>query len=367
MSLDHTFEPADDAPAQDVNPNARDEAQPSSPEDVRMQKRLYFASLLNSGKYKPKQYDRGFRFKAPLTHGWMLPYLLEIESMFWGRWDYWCETYQAGKLLDRPIPRIEFDQVYGGPTSKPTAQKFLIHALNSICPGQGFEGWSAWTYFDYFLDWVLFGLGHPGHQNEPKEPVDGASMRLYQTFDLGPLILSPSDYLGELLAMNHWGRGQGFFPTPLHVCEVMCRMIMASSEDSGKDERMSTICDPCLGTGRMLLVASNYSLRLFGQDINSTVIRAALFNAYLYAPWMAKPFGFLERMDHDYTRLDIAPTVSDQIAELAKSDCRASAYTDWWDTEHDAATQPLVHPIKVRRKRTAPAPNPNQCELTLAE
>ena len=50
------------------------------------------------------------------------------------------------------------------------------------------------------------------------------------------------------------------------------------------------VMEPCLGTGRMLLHASNYSLRLHGMDIDQTVLTAALVNGALYAPWMVRPF-----------------------------------------------------------------------------
>lgn len=58
--------------------------------------------------------------------------------------------------------------------------------------------------------------------------------------------------------------------------------------DAGDARRLS-VCDPCLGTGRMLLHASNHSLFLFGQDIDAFVLRIALFNGAMYAPWMVRP------------------------------------------------------------------------------
>jgi hypothetical protein len=40
----------------------------------------------------------------------------------------------------------------------------------------------------------------------------------------------------------------------------------------------------------MLLHASNYSLRLFGVDIDPLLVKTALVNGALYAPWMVRPF-----------------------------------------------------------------------------
>jgi hypothetical protein len=65
------------------------------------------------------------------------------------------------------------------------------------------------------------------------------------------------------------------------------------------DAREKPVCDPCVGTGRMLLAASNYSYRLYGCDIDGTVIKATLINGYLYAPWLVKPFPFLDRANLD--------------------------------------------------------------------
>ena len=73
------------------------------------------------------------------------------------------------------------------------------------------------------------------------------------------------------------------------VCVCMTQMNFADGM-----RRDQTVCDPALGTGRMLLTASNYSYRLYGMDINQTVIKASLINGYLYAPWMVKPFPFFE-------------------------------------------------------------------------
>jgi hypothetical protein len=64
--------------------------------------------------------------------------------------------------------------------------------------------------------------------------------------------------------------------------------------DSRSDHRLDHVLDPCVGTGRMLLYASNHSLLLAGQDINFVCVRACLVNFYLYAPWGALPLSFFE-------------------------------------------------------------------------
>ena len=66
-------------------------------------------------------------------------------------------------------------------------------------------------------------------------------------------------------------------------------MQMSGDEDC----RLKTVMDPCVGTGRMILHASNYSYRLYAQDINPTVLKACLVNGYCFAPWLVRPFPFL--------------------------------------------------------------------------
>ncbi len=44
---------------------------------------------------------------------------------------------------------------------------------------------------------------------------------------------------------------------------------------------------PCVGCGSLLLPASNHSLRLFALDLNPLMVKLALVNLWLYAPWGA--------------------------------------------------------------------------------
>lgn len=249
-----------------------------------MQMRSYCA------KDKKKLRD-GFTTDKDKPKGWLLPYLFDLEDISCGRWRHWTEIKLAGHMIDEPIPQIEW---HGNTRSSP-AWGMLDRALNATTKCGGWQGWSSFQNFDYFLDWLLWGFGCSAVEEYPKEPqgCDGASARLYQMFDLTPMLCYPSDYFGDILSENHFGRRAGFFPTPVDVCTMMVKMQMECDEDM----RDKTVCDPALGTGRMLLAASNYSYRLYGMDISRTVLRAALVNGYLYAPWMVKPFSFFEKKD----------------------------------------------------------------------
>jgi hypothetical protein len=229
------------------------------------------------------QTDFFFDTMRPMERGWLLPFLLMTDDAIWGRWDHWARTRLNGRMLDEAIPKIEW-----AGEGRNGCRKHVEHCLNNVTRHGHWQGWSSWQYMDYFLDWLLFGFGHL--TTMPDEPLgcEGAAKRLYQVFTLERLQAWPHDYFGEIMAENQHGRHLGFYPTPMNVVEMMTRMNFSD----GGDMRDKTVMDPCLGTGRMLLCASNYSYRLYGVDINPSVIKAALVNAYIYAPWMAKPFPF---------------------------------------------------------------------------
>lgn len=238
---------------------------------------------------KRKKLIDGFVFTEPLTRGWILPYLLQLESMAWGRWNYWLEMCEHQQLCAAPIPQIEWESA--DKLNNP-ARKMLERCLDGVTKYGDWHGWSGSNYFEYFADWLLFAFGDPSQTEEPKPPggCEGASERLYQLFDLTPLLCMPHDYFGDILAESGYGKHQGFFPTPMEICQLMTSMNM-----DGEDMRDKTVCDPCVGTGRMLLCASNHSLRLYGVDILSIMCKVTKINCFLFAPWAAKPLDFLNR------------------------------------------------------------------------
>lgn len=218
-----------------------------------------------------------------LPHGWLLQYLWPIETMLYGRWDYWQECCESvGKLPNKGIPQMDFqDQPHPG------VRRMLEDCLSAI---GDWQGWDSGKVFDYFFDWLLYGFGHDTVTQLPKEPSPGASMKLYQLFDLGAFLLWPYDYFGDLMAENRMGKQQGFFPTPHCIVKMTTRMSLPVEEDL----RLKTFHDPCIGTGRFPLYASNHCLRLSGQDINPMVVKATLVNGYCYAPWLVKQIPWLD-------------------------------------------------------------------------
>ena len=43
-----------------------------------------------------------------IKRGWLRPYLVILDQMFSKRWDYWARTLEARKVLDEPIPQINW-------------------------------------------------------------------------------------------------------------------------------------------------------------------------------------------------------------------------------------------------------------------
>jgi hypothetical protein len=221
--------------------------------------------------------------------GWLMYYRLLLEEYLEvpKRWDYWYCTVAAGHLLDEPIPRIRFTD---GEIGERSEGYKLIDQWVRLVERYG-EGWSS--PMTVLLDWLLWGLGLSADK-----PSVSAELheQLYCTINLGPLLLEPYDYLGAWIAdqKGKWNP-HAFFPTPHNVVEMMAQMNFADVDPL--KARSLTVHDPCMGTGRMLLHCSNWSLRLSGMDIDPQVIRAAKVNGALYAPWLIRPFpeSFFEK------------------------------------------------------------------------
>jgi N-6 DNA Methylase len=81
----------------------------------------------------------------------------------------------------------------------------------------------------------------------------------------------------------------GFFPTPHSVVEMMVRMTLQEQAKDGQEPRTRSVCDPAVGSGRMLLHASNLTLNLWGQDIDPMAVTMCKINGALYAPWLSFP------------------------------------------------------------------------------
>ena len=218
---------------------------------------------------------------APWTfRGWLLPYVIELHAYLPAvadRWGYHLRMLEAGKLLDEPIPQIAF----GTPDHKVFALlRDWARLINHDCGG--------WSDFRTLLDWLCWGLALT---DEQPHLSDAIHEKLYRQVNLAPLLEHPYDYLGDFVSLSRstgWNP-TAFFPTPHPVVELMVRMTMHKTPADGRDPRTLTVNDPCVGSGRMLLHASNFSFCLYGQDIDPLAVVMCKINGALYAPWMSYP------------------------------------------------------------------------------
>lgn len=213
--------------------------------------------------------------------GWMLPHVMDLlpaeSGVGRGRWRYWLRTMEAGRILDEPIPQVNFYSVGEGSRA---GCKMLEKCCEIIGRRQGYSGSPG-----VLIEWLGWALAV---EKEPPRLDAETAEELYRTFCLDPILAEPADYLGWLMS-EHKGRGKdptAFFPTPLSVVQLMAMMVFPEGERHAR----ATVNDPCVGTGRMLMVASNWSLRLSGQDINPRCVAATKINGALFAPWLAFPF-----------------------------------------------------------------------------
>lgn len=246
--------------------------------------------------------------------GWLLPYLLALDiadldlsamskperkaaniqdtapKFFKGpqRWAYWLWICTYLELPANPIPPIAFDS-HPRPKDAKAVQDWLQVAVRRH------YSWydEAWMWL---VKWLLFGLGFTGMgiDREIARLSDDLKEQWYRQVNLANLLNSPCDWSAFVLQgglqddkreRSPWAKSTGFYSTPLEVCTMMTEMTF-STHDALTDTRVLTVCDPCCGTGSMLLPASNYSLRLHGQDIVGDLCLCSLLNGYLWMPWL---------------------------------------------------------------------------------
>jgi hypothetical protein len=219
---------------------------------------------------------------------WLFPYLVKLDQLpgiGTGRWEYWSNILLDAQLPDEPIPQIDFLGQPAYEVTKHISDLLRIAERHGIRHSDAFEAWVVW---------VLHGLGLPKFR-QYESPLDIPDLRRlsaevldqwYEQFNLGLLLQHPADYMAhfaqgaENQGYNPFS-GAGFFATSMNLCKAMAQMMFSGQGDM----RSQTVHDPCCGTGSLLLAASNYSLRLTGQDIMRLMVLCTQLNLYLYAPW----------------------------------------------------------------------------------
>ena len=209
-----------------------------------------------------------------MRKGWLIPYMLKLDEIFFGRWEYWLKIIKENKIPDGPIPQILLK----------AAEEYRERSVQKnikACLDRGLGELSS--SLEVFIDWIAWGLGMGNEFPKVTAELDDF---WYRTFNLGLFYKEPADHWG-MVAMEAMGKSNrnGFFPTPGSMAKMMTEMTFSGiSPDKLKK---ASVIDPCCGTGIMLLYASNHSLNLYGNDISPLLVKMAKINAFIYVPWLA--------------------------------------------------------------------------------
>ena len=255
--------------------------------------------------------------------GWLINYLLRLDQMFYGRWDYWTRAFTLDEIPNEGIPEIQFKPAWNYMERK--VQKNLQTCLD-------YPGYPDHNVFENFIDWVLWGFNiGESFPNINK----GTDDFWYRTFNLGLFYEEPADHFADLATENFIGKSHGYFPTPGPIVELMVRMNFGD-EPNHKHKRLSVL-DPCCGTGIMLMYASNYSLNLYGTDINHLLAKIARVNAYIYVPWLAfrpKTLTMFDKMDSCESIIEVELPTGIKIPECTMCNNREKFLLEL-ETDHE--------------------------------
>ncbi len=220
--------------------------------------------------------------------GWALPMIMDGHRILRDvpdRWGYHLRILEAQHLPDEPIPQIHF---LAGPHSD--TLKHLHQWIRLAAHHQ-----STWTGMTNLIDWMAYALLV---SSTPPRLDDAIQVELSQKVNLLEMVLHPYDYFGDIisegLGNGPWANPNNFYPTPMEICRLMTAMTLPDLTNASCEDRMklrtAKIADPAgSGTGRMLLLASNVSLTLYGMERDPLIRTVSLINGALYAPWLAFP------------------------------------------------------------------------------
>ena len=276
------------------------------------------AALVETRRRLPHLGDR----RPPWTYrGFLLPYVIQLHSIhpeIPNRWEYHFHTIECGLLHD-PIPQLSFCHFPDHATLRQIERWIRLIEETS----------SGGSSFHSLIEWMAWAFGVS--DNQPTLD-DSLQQKLYRMVNVEPWFCHPYDYFGDILAEQR-SRGwntTGFFPTPHAVCEMMTQMMVNGAETSnGHDPRTRSIMDPCCGTGRMLLHASNYSLNLHGMDIDPLVLTITKINGALYCPWLPFPFPsrIFKRDLVTESKGSLNGALSEPLPKVASNDQRVTSET----------------------------------------
>jgi|GEM_PF-2996623 len=226
--------------------------------------------------------ERLLETKYNVYRGWLIPYLINGDLLFNNaRWLFWLRCLQHRHIPNEELPQIQLIPS-SGDHKVVAVRRHIEKAIDYIACRTG-----AWDALQILMEWLLWGLGQTGA--EFPRLSEEQHMWLYKYFQLGLLQETPHDYWGDIIAERKgngdWNRN-AFYPTPESIVQFMTAMTASGTDEKGI---FRTALDPCLGSGRFGMYLSNKLIFIYGNDIDPVVIKAALINMNLYAPWVALP------------------------------------------------------------------------------
>ena len=113
--------------------------------------------------------------------GWLLPYLVSLDQMFFKRWDYWLTIIRNNRIPKEPIPYIPFKPSYEYP------EKLVQNNLRDCLKRADYISRPLET----FIDWILWGFNQGEKFPDIKPEIDDY---WYRTFNLGLFYKEPADH-----------------------------------------------------------------------------------------------------------------------------------------------------------------------------
>lgn len=232
--------------------------------------------------------------RKPWTYrGWLTYYVVrahEVLPILGNRYGYLADILYHGSLPWRDIPQISFTE----------QDMSVVPAVEKIIAEMQHEGMSLSKAFRNLVGWISWAVGTSTAKTcDEAFPALSEGLRelVYRKLNLDPWMQTPFDYLGWIYSEMKGGGGRmnnpnAFYPTPASIVSLMSELTCSGMSRS--DRMRAEACDPCVGSGRTLLAASNNALRLSGQDIDQLVCDIALINLALYAPCPLCTLGYLQ-------------------------------------------------------------------------
>ncbi len=244
--------------------------------------------------------------RKPWTYrGFMLPLVQQMHRHpncnTGNRWGYYAQCLHEGRLIPERLPQVYWKGA--APNDVRALEKLLNGCIAAL---EGYDSWDVFKALVQWIGWALSTRRRPpdlfsdiqrnasretaARQKRSLDSIERMNAYLYQNLKLDEWLITPDDHLGNFLAEQK-GKGwnpHAFYPTPMEVCKLMAALAHGELGKS-HDLRGLTACDPCIGTGRTMLCAADYSMRIAGQDIDGLAIAICYINGALYAPWIAFP------------------------------------------------------------------------------